>query len=239
MWPCPIRPAMASPPWWKASPIDPALLGFVPLQSVEDEEAVLRIHEPASGVAFILDLIVGAQMPLAGALHAPERIVRARTGRFDGFGVVRAAFHGDTTVLVLHVVAGHGGHMRRVDLRTDPGSACRSRRRHRDGHRRVRNSCVRRCRGRDDSRRAGVRVRVRAADHGGVHAVVGSLIRVIVVSIHTTPVSEGRGVRGNVGIRVRIRGIGGYAVAQTRVAAHETSIIAVGAPGDVRPVVER
>lgn len=57
----------------------------------------------------------------------------------------------------------------------------------------------------------------------------------IVVSIHTTPVSKG--VRGNVGIRIRIRGIRGDAVAQTRVTAHETSVVAVGAAGHIRAIV--
>lgn len=203
---------------------------------------MLGIHEPASGVALVFDLVVCAQVPLAGALHAPERVVWARAGRFDGFGIIGSALHCNTAILVLDFIARNGNSRRGMDVRTQ--SSCTGRGGcHWSDWNGDRGICDSRVRGggrRDDSGlHTGVRVGICAAGHDGVHTVVGPLIRVIVVSIHTTPVSEGRCIRGNVGVRIRISRVGRDAVAQTRVAAHETSVVAVGAAGDVRAIVER
>ena len=64
------------------------------LTAMEDQEAQLGIHEPLAGVALVLDLIEGAQVPLAIALAAPEGVVVARISRLDPPGTVGAALRG-------------------------------------------------------------------------------------------------------------------------------------------------
>lgn len=75
------------------------------LTAMEDQEAQLGIHEPLAGVALVLDLIEGAQVPLAIALAAPEGVVVARISRLDPPGTVGAALRGNASVLHLDVLA--------------------------------------------------------------------------------------------------------------------------------------
>jgi hypothetical protein len=152
---------------------------------MEDEEALLRVHVPAARVALVLDLVESAEMPLAVALHTPERVVGKRVDRFDVAHVVGAALSRYTSVLRLNVRPHRLGalHDRRYG---GHGGGCRSRARPQRGDVAVRDGVRRAVRhegSRCDNRMRGIPNR--RSDSRWV--VVRPLIRVIVVSIHANP----------------------------------------------------
>lgn len=90
------------------------------LVSVVDQETLLGIHLPAAWIALSLDGVVGAQVPLAVTLAAPEWIVSTRISGLDATGSVGTAISRITASLVVPrvVVVGRKtpGGARRFDV---------------------------------------------------------------------------------------------------------------------------
>jgi hypothetical protein len=147
---------------------------------VEDQEADLRVHSPASRIALILDLVEGFQMPGTILLTDPERIIGTGIGGLDPPWGVRATLSGDTTILHLDfglcAAADVGCSGDRVSS-SDWRGCCRGRSANDIG--RARN-CISNSRGGNcgDASVEGLSIRI-------VGWVSGELLWRVIVSIHT------------------------------------------------------
>jgi hypothetical protein len=75
------------------------------LRAMEDQEADVGVHHPSTRLTFVLDLVVGPEMPLAVQLTAPERVVVACISRPDLTRIVCTALSRNPSVLHLDVFA--------------------------------------------------------------------------------------------------------------------------------------
>lgn len=71
--------------------------------SVEDEEALLGVHEPLTRVALVLNLVEGPEMPLAVAFAAPEGIIVTSISRLDIASAVRTALGCNASILHMDI----------------------------------------------------------------------------------------------------------------------------------------
>lgn len=140
---------------------------------MKHQEPHFGIHQPAAGMALILDLIERAQMPFAVALTAPEGIVMASISGLDATGVIGASLGRNAAILHLNILARRRAVIARRCVGFSDG--CSVRRRGMAIRHMVRCCCCSRCR----TGRVDVGLMVAIARHG---SVVTPLIRRVEVS---------------------------------------------------------